>query len=202
MADLCTTAQVKTRLGIGDATDDAVIGEIVSQVSDEIQTFVGRLGLTPEAGATYVFDTALGHVLDVPRGIRAVTAMSIAFTDQPDAAGAYTAVTLADVMLRPKLVDRRPGWPATQIVLKSGPLDTRIPLRTVANGATVTGDFGFSPTPAAVTRIALDAAVALYLDRKRGGQAGAEGLILPQLLAPGDLAQLRRLRGSSGLGIA
>jgi hypothetical protein len=202
MADqLCTTAQVKTRIGIpvGDVTDDTVISEIIDQVSDEIQHFTRRK-LVPENATTYVFDTQLGHTLVIPRGIRAVTAMGVAALDQPDAAGAYSAVTLSTILLRPVPSERKPGWPATEIRLTQSPLDIRIPFRTAANGATVTGDFGFAATPPVVVRIAIAAAVAEYLDRRRGGSAGPEAIELPALLEASQLATLARFRPPS-LGI-
>lgn len=197
---LCSEAQVKARLGIADTVDDPTIGEIIGAITDEIAHYTGRQ-LGPENGVTYVFDTALGHRLAIPRGIRAVTSMGIAATDQPDAAGSYLAVTLADVLLRPVPADRRPGWPATELLLKSGPIDVRIPFRSVANGATITGDFGFPVTPPAVNRIALNACVAEYLDRRRAGQAGPEGIELPRLLAGDELATLARYRAGAGIGI-
>lgn len=201
MADqLCTTAQVKARAGITDAADDAVISEIIDQVSDEIQNFTKRK-LVAEAATTYVFDTAFGHTLLVPRGIRAVTAMGIAALDQPDTAGAYSAVTLSTILLRPVAAERKPGWPATEIRLTASPLDTRYPFRTAANGATVTGDFGFAVTPPVIVRIAISATLAEYLDRRRGGSAGPEGIELPALLDAAQLATLARFRAPSiGIG--
>lgn len=200
MADqLCTTAQVKTRIGITDATDDALISEVIDQVSDEIQQFTGRK-LVAEAATTYYLDTTIGHSIAIPRGIRAVSSMGIAATDQPDdGSGTYLAVTLTDILLRPASIERKPGWPATELRLKSGPIDTRLPLRTAANGAKIVGDFGFATTPPAVVRIALEAAAAEYLDRTRGGQAGSEAVDLPALLNASQLAALARFRGGIGL---
>ena len=203
MADMvCTIAQVKARLDITDATHDALLTEIVEQVTDELEQFTGRK-LVPEAAATYVVDTGLGHRIPFPLGIRSVTSVGIAHTDQPDAGGTYTAVTLADVLLRPATADRRPGWPATEILLKSGPIDTRIPLRSAANGARIVGDFGFNPVLPGVARIGITASVAEYLDRRQAGSAGAGGIDLPNLLDAGQLAYLARIRaGGYGMGIA
>lgn len=194
MADqLCTPVQVKTRLGITDAGDDVVISEIVDQVSDEIQAFCWRK-LVPDNGATYVFDTEFGHTLAIPRGIRTVTSMGVAALDQPDAGGAYSAVTASTILLRPVPAERKPGWPATEVRLTQSPLDVRIPFRTAANGATITGDFGFAATPPVIQRIAIAAAVREYLDRRRGGSAGVDSIDLPNLLDPSQLATLARFR--------
>jgi len=201
MADqLCTAAQVKARIGATDAGDDGVIGEVIDQITAEIQSFVGRR-LIAEAGATYIVDTAQGHTIRIPRGIRAVSAMGIAALDQPDAGGAYQAVTLADVLLRPLANDRRPGWPPDRVVLKAGPLGGTVPLRTAANGATITGDWDFATPPLFVVRIAVNASVSEFLDRRQAGKAGAEGIDLPGLLNSAELAALARLRVNAGLGI-
>jgi Phage gp6-like head-tail connector protein len=201
MADqLTTTAKVKTRLNITDAVQDALISEIIDQISDEIAVFTRRK-LVPDNAATYVFDTRLGHILNIPYGIRSVTSMGVAATDQPDdASGTYLAVTLSTILLRPLPVERRPGWPATQLRLTQSPIDIRIPFRTAAAGARIVGNFGFAATPPAVERIATDASVAEYLDRKRSGRRGAEGIDLPGLLGVQDLASLSRFRPGIGIG--
>lgn len=197
MTQLCTAAQVKDRLGITHADHDAMIGEVVTQVSDEIEQFVGLLGLVPANAATLYFDTTQGHTLYVPRGIRTVTSLSIAATDQPDdGSGTYAAIAATRVIVRPVAAERRAGWPGTEIRV----IGTTIPFSTAANGAKVVGDFGFSATPAVVTRIAITASVAEYLDRKRAGQSGPEGVELPRLLEDTDLAALARFR--VGLGFA
>lgn len=176
MADqLCTAAQVKARLfpaGPADAVDDTLIGELIDQVSDWIQQYTLRK-LVPEAGVTYVVDTGSGSGIQVPRGIRTVTAMSLASSDQPDTGGTYTAVAAADILLRPLAIDRRPGWPATRILIR-GALAR---LSAALNGATITGDFGFAATPPAIQAVAIDAVVAAYQSRKNGasGVIGAEG---------------------------
>lgn len=205
MADqVCTLTQVNRRLDFTDGavpSRDAIITEIIEQVTDEMQQFVGRK-LVPEAGATKLLDTFAGHTIAVPYGIRAVTTLSIALTNQPDdGTGTYSAVAAADILLRPLPVDRRLGWPATEIVLKSGPLDTVIPLRNARNGAKLVGDWGFSPTPPVVARIGIDATIAAWLDRRQAGKAGPDSIDLPGLLDPESLAALGRFRGGYGIGI-
>lgn len=201
MADqLCTVAQAKTRLGISDATDDAMLSEIIDQVTDEIQHFVGRR-LVPDNGSTYFWDTAIGHELEIPIGIRTVTTLSVAATDQPDdGSGTYQAVAASAILVRPRPQERRPGMPGTTVVLTSSPIDTRIPFRTAANGAKLVGDYGPAAIAPKVARIALAGVVTEYLDRKRSGQAGADGIDLPKILGPDDLASLARLRTRGGFG--
>lgn len=171
MADqLVTTAQVKARIGIPDAADDTLLGELIDQVSDWIQDFTGR-ALVPEDDATYLADTGPGSVIPVKRGIRSITALGIASSDQPETGGTYATVALADVVLRPASLDRRPGWPATSILI----LGSYGRLSSAINGATITGDFGFLATPPAIQGVAIDAVVAAYGSRKTGGASGVVG---------------------------
>lgn len=165
MADqLVTLVQIKARLSITDTTDDVLLGELNDQAADFMQELTGRK-FVPDNAATYYFDTAPGSLIRVRRGIRTVTALSIATSDQPDdGSGTYTAVAAADVLLRPKLQDRRPGWPALEIWISgsTGRLSRAI------NGAKVTGDFGFAEVPPSVQAIALDAIAAAYTSKQAG----------------------------------
>jgi hypothetical protein len=173
MADqLVTKAQVKARLGITDVTDDALIDELIEQVTDWVQEYTGRK-LVAEAGATYYVDTGPGSVIQVPRGIRLVTTLGIATTDQPDTGGTYTTVT-STVVLRPSSMDRRPGWPATEIwLVGSAPR-----LVEAINGAKIVGDFGFATVPPEIQGVAIDAVVSAYTTRRAGAssQLGADEL--------------------------
>lgn len=165
MADqLVTLAQIKTRLAVTDATDDTLLGELNDQAADYIQELTGRK-FVAEAGATYYVDTRPGSVIRVRRGIRTVTSLSLATSDQPDnGSGTYTAVAAADIALRPPSLDRKPGWPATEIWI----LGTTGRLSLAINGAKIVGDFGFATVPPAVQAIALDAITAAYTARQAG----------------------------------
>lgn len=164
MADqLCTTAQVKTRLGITDAGVDALISEYIDQVSDWISEYTGRK-LVPDAGATYTFDTLRGSIIEIPRGIRAVTSLGLSAVDQPDSGGTYTTVAAADIALRPLTQDRPTGWPAFRVVVLGGAWR----VSTARNGAKIVGDFGFAAAPPEVQGVALDAVVAAFKSRKMG----------------------------------
>jgi hypothetical protein len=160
---LVTLAQVKARLSITDTTDDTLLGELIDQASDYIQDIAARK-LVPDDAATYVIDTVAGSVIEVRRGIRLVTSLGIAASDQPDTGGTYTAVDLADVLLRPAAMARRPGWPATRILL-SGSAGR---LTTALNGARIVGNFGFASVPPRVQAVALDAVATAYTSRQAG----------------------------------
>lgn len=174
MADqLCTIAQAKARLSITDATDDSLFTELVNEVSAFIQGYTGRK-LVPDTGATYTFDTDAGYVLRIPRGIRAVTSLGVAtLAHQPDSGGTYTTVPASDYLIRPRVQDRREGWPAFEIRLSRGTLSGTVSrFGRIDNGALITGDFGFAATPDDIQAVAIETVVAAYTVRK----APASGL--------------------------
>src|SRR5678816_3831684 len=153
MADqLCTTAQVKLRIfpsGVTDTSDDALISELIDQVSDYIQQYTGRK-LVPVSSTTYVFDTISGYVLRVPIGIRTISSLGVnSLAHQPDSGGSYVTVTAADYLLRPKVQDLPPGWPFTELWLSRGLLAGTVgSFGTVQNGCTITGPLASrSPRP-------------------------------------------------------
>lgn len=179
MAQLCTPAQVKARVEVSDAADDALISELIDQVSAWIEGYTGRK-LSAENAATYVFDTEAGYVLRIPRGIRNVTSMGVNnLVHQPDSGGSYVTIPASDRLLRPKAVDLPDGWPATEIRLSRGTLSGSVRyFGRIDNGATITGDFGFATTPLEIASIAIDAVVTVFNARQSGASdvIGAEGV--------------------------
>lgn len=183
MADqLCTTAQVKARLQssaggvVFTAADDTLISELIDQVSDWIQHYTGRK-LVPVNSATYILDTQAGYVLRFPMGIRAVSALGVNTTaHQPDSGGSYTAVTAANILLRPSPADLPVGWPATEIRLLRGNTQGLV-FNTIENGASLTCTAGFAATPPDIAGVTIDAVVAAFQNRKAGasGVIGADG---------------------------
>ena len=182
MADqLCTTAQVKTRIfpsGVTDTADDTLISELIDQVSDFIEQYTGRK-LVPVTSTTYVFDTTAGYVLRVPIGIRTITSLGVNnLTHQPDASGSYTTVAATDYLLRPKVQDLPQGWPFMEVWISRGTLAGTISsFGNIQNGATITGTFGFAVTPPEIVRVAIDATIDLYISRKNGeGRVVGDGM--------------------------
>lgn len=165
MADqLVTPAQVKARIEVTDANDDSLIVELIEQVTDWIQEYTGRK-LIAAADQTYVIDTAPGSVIDFPLGIRNVDSLGVALADQPDAGGSYTSIDAADILLRPTLLDRKPGWPATSIVIRG--TSARLG-QGYLNGARVVGDVGFLTVPPEIQAIAIDAVALAFYNRQAG----------------------------------
>lgn len=196
MAELVTRVQIKARLDISDVADDALIDELNATVSDWIIDYTRR-ALIAEPDATYVVDTSAGSVIEFPRGLRAVTSLGIAQTDQPDAGGTYIAVAAADILLRPSPSERRPGWPAERILIRGAVGQ----LRAVLNGARIVGDVGFAAVPARVQEVALDAITQAFTMRGKpaGGAIGPEGtrtVDVATLFGPGSpqLETLQRFR--------
>lgn len=168
-----TIAMAKARLGITDANDDAILTTFLEDVTDWIQDFTGRT-FAAEDGATYLVDTGPGAEIEIRRGIRAVDLLEIADSDQPETGGTYgTTIPAAQIVLRPAAIERRPGWPATRILILQSGVG---PLRRAINGARITGDFGFVDWPNRARGVAIDAVVAAYSDRKMGtgGVLGAD----------------------------
>lgn len=200
MADqIVTLADVKLRLGIADGTDDALLTGYIEDLTDWLEDLTQRK-LVPEVGATYTVDTTSGSTIYVPRGIRTVTALSVASSSQPDTGGTYSAVLAAQVLVRPLPIDRRPGWPGTRLLIQG----SYARLGNWLNGATITGDWGFAATPPRLHELAIDAIGAAYLARQGGGaEAGAEGTpIYPwtRFFAPGT-AELQAVESFRPVGI-
>lgn len=207
MADqLCTKAQVKARNEIPDAADDTVIDELIDQVTDFIQDFTHRR-LLPDNAKTYFLDTADGSVLDVPRGIRAVTSLDLAASDQPDTGGVFTSsIAAADILLRPSELFRRPDWPPTQIWIRNPGIGR---FTAGLNRAKLVGDFDFAAAPLAIVAVAIDAVVAAFAARTDGaseviGADDVPSVPWAKYFSEGSpqLKTLMRYRAGSTIGMA
>lgn len=180
MADqLATTAQCKVRLfpaGVTDSVDDALISELIDEVSAWIQSYTGRKFVAVSSTA-YTFDTQRGYVLRVPIGIRSISSMGVASTHQPETGGTYVTVPATDYLLRPRVQDGPDGWPYTEVHIALGAVGTVRNFATAENGCTITGTWGFAAIPKDIEAVCIDAVVAAYQSRKNGAssQMGYEG---------------------------
>lgn len=163
-----TTALVKARLlaaGVTDTADDTLIGTIVDQVNQFIESpyGTGRI-LAPISSATYLLDGDGSSMLYFPKGIRAITSLSI---------GDFTADTLdtlvsTDYYLRPLVQDRHPGWPAMYVQLSDKPTGTH---RVFAKGfetVSMTCTAGWAAIPDDIIDVALTTAVRAWHARQSG----------------------------------
>lgn len=162
-----TAAALKARLGIGDTTDDTELGKVCDQVNQYIETYTGRI-LAPIGSATYTLDVPQAATeLHYPRGIRAITALSVA-----DYTGATRAtVGTADYVLRPAAHERRPGWPATWLVLTGTGDRTYFPAG--YDIVSMTATTGWEAIPDDITEVALTAATRAW----HGIQAGQQDIV-------------------------
>lgn len=167
-----TTALVKARLlaaGVTDTADDTLLGTIVDQTNGFVESpyGCGRV-VAPISSATYLLDgNGLSHIY-FPKGIRAVSALTI---------GDYTGdtldtVTAADILLRPLDYERSPGWPAMYLYLSDYPVST-ITRRTFPIGranVSLTCTAGWAAIPDELTDVAVTTAVRAWHARQSGQQ--------------------------------
>jgi hypothetical protein len=183
---------VKARLGITDTTDDDILQVLCEQVNQWLE---GRLGrrVGPENGVTYTFDGNGLTRLRVIRGIRAVTALTVASTT----GATPVAATAADIFLLPPTGDRAPGQPADWIVLSDHPTGSVWYFPVGYGNVRVTGDFGFASIPDDLADIATTCVVSKYRARASAGgdtfTIGVEGeRTFERLLSYEDKLTLRR----------
>lgn len=163
---LCTLTDVKDQLRIaaGVTTDDAYITSLIEDVSDWMQDFTRRY-LCSHAAVTLRLDTSAGAVIPVRWGVRTVTSLGIASTNQPDTGGTYTTVTASLIMIRPPADQRPDGLPGNELVING----VTAPLSDAINGALLVADLGPATTPDRFVRVAIDAVVSAYQARRAGG---------------------------------
>jgi hypothetical protein len=163
-----TTALVKARLfaaGVTDTADDTLIGTIVDQVNQWIESpqGCGRI-LAPATSATYLMDGNGLRRLYFPRGLRAVTELKI---------GDYTGDTLdviasTDYFLRPLTHERKPGWPAEWIVLSDLPAGDHSVFGEGFETVSITATTGWNAIPDDITDVAVTTAVRAWHARQSG----------------------------------
>lgn len=197
-----TAATVKARLGITDAAYDTPLGLICDQVNQYIETYCGR-PIAPVTSATYTIDVdEETDRLYFPRGIRAVSALSVAHYT---GAARVTLTEGTDFYLRPLVQDRDPGWPATEIVLSD---------RCTTFGAfpegfeivSMTATTGWASIPDDVTEVAVEAAAKAW----RASQSGMVDVayadesgdqVMSAFLSPRNRDTLRRYRSGTATGM-
>ena len=199
----CTTANVKTRLAITDSTDDTLIGNIVGQVNDYIESQTWR-PVGPTAGGTATFDSVEdcidNRTLYVRQGIRSITSITVASsTGETPVAG-----TPADFVILPRPQNRKPGWPGFEVRIKDV-VTGSVSLFGIGFGdIVIVGDFGWEAIPPALTELAEALAVRTWHSRQ-SGQADIVGSdangepIVSRLLSRKDKMLLHSFRPAGGL---
>lgn len=194
---LCSLYDVKQRLGIPATTTtyDEELGELIRQVTAEIERTTGCDFTGDRSDTTYVLDVPeTSRELRVTRGIQSVTTLSLATTDQPQSGGTYTAVT--DYLLRPQPADR--GYlsePATRIVFP----DSGNYFTAGYNTVQLVGRLGWAAVPPEIERIAATAVVAQHMTK---GSDGPRAIVGPdgrttilRDISPADWQTIMAFRG-------
>jgi hypothetical protein len=193
-----TTALVKSRLGIAalDTTDDTLIGTIVDQVNQFIESRhgCGRI-IAPVTSATYLIDGDGSSTLYFPAGIRAITALSV---------GDYTGDTRdvlasTDYFLRPLVQDRTPGWPAFWVALSDHPAGNHSTFAEGFETVSMTATTGWTAIPDDLIDVALTTAVRAWHARQSGeadivGNDDTGAPLVSRFVAPFHWAAIKAYR--------
>lgn len=166
---LCSIYDVEQRLtGTITANNRELLIEFIRDASTDIEGYCDRwFSPRPLSGTTtYLFSPAVtGRRLFVPKGVRSISAIGYATTDQPDTGGTFTSITATNVSLQPGPIDRTPGWPPTTVVA----LDTTGTVFYAGiNRVTITGSFGFATVPADIAGIAANVVIRRFTARGSG----------------------------------
>ena len=202
---LCSVYDVAQRVttsGVLGPNDTETILDLIREVSSEIEDYLGAWmaprPTDPASTMTLTFDVErLSRSVALVRGnvyvgIRSVTAVATAIQDQPDTGGTYTAVTAADVLIRPHPTTETPG---IRLLLTgtSGSL-----FYAGANTLQVTGSFGPAAVPYWLQGIAIAAVIRRWLGKETASPAIAlgpdGGVRLLADISPGMHATLERHR--------
>lgn len=167
-----TAAAVKqlVGIGVGDTTDDTVLGLICDRVNMFIETRAGRV-LAPISSATYTYDGDGTPSLYLPRptsgppigGLRAITLLECAYYTS----GAYATVTAGQYFLRQKVGMTGPyeRLEMSDYALSGFPVFPR-----GYDTVRITATAGWSAIPDDITDLALTAAVRAWQAKAAGQQ--------------------------------
>lgn len=181
---LCSLYDVKQEIGnLSSSNDDETILEKIRQVSIAIEGVTGRwFAPRPLSGTTtYRVGTSSFQRIRLSKGIRSITSLGIASSNQPATGGTYTLATASDYWLDPPDMDRDAGWPATGIVLNS---TSSLRFAYATFGAEIVGAFGWASVPADIQGVAIRAVVRRYIGKGGGGVAVATGPQGTEFLLP------------------
>lgn len=191
---LCSLYDVGQRLG-GFSTDsdrDTAL-ELIRAMTTAIEGYTGRwFNPRPLQGsATYRTHTRNGRVVRFPKGIREITSLGAATTDQPASGGSYDAITGGTYYVDPPEIERSAGWPGLAVRLLSSSTQR---FYTASFGAEITGKFGWSAPPPDIADIAANAVIRKFIGKERAeptafvGPSG--GVTLLRDISPSDMNKL------------
>lgn len=165
-----TRARIKARLSIPTLTTDW--DAQIDTVADAVNAFIespagcGRV-IAPISSATYLLDGDGSSWLYFPKGIRAISALSV---------GAYTgftpldAIAATDYYLRPLVQDRPPGWPAFYVVFSDRPAGTYRTFREGRETVSLTCTAGWAAIPDDLSEMADSVGSTMFHALEQGNQ--------------------------------
>lgn len=181
---ICSVDDVEQELAGGALTANEVenVIEKIRQVTTAIEGMTGRWFVPrPLSGTTtYRVSTTGLQRIRMSKGIRSLTTLGYARTNQPATGGTYTTIDPASWYLDPPEMDRDAGWPATGIVLASQTLR----FASANFGAELTGQFGWAAVPYDIQGVAIRAVVRRYIGKAGGGVSVAVGPAGTEFLLP------------------
>lgn len=166
-----TLSAVKARAGIAGTGNDALLQTLCDQVNDWIESVLGRV-VAPRPETTITLDGDLAETDDcgVPRrlpcpfGVIELAKLEVALRTGGD----YTEIPSTDYFLRPQPHLRRPGWPATLIVLTNVPQGSIARFYPGRDTVRLTGAFGWPAVPADLAEVAQVLAIRTWHARQSG----------------------------------
>lgn len=171
--------------------DDPLL-DLIEGVSDQIEEYVGAWlaprPSDPDATTTFLFDVETsGAALRLMSGnrrvgIRSLTALSTATTGQPDTSGEYSAITLSNVVLRPRPTA---DAPASTLLLTTGQFYRGY------NTVQATGSFGPAAIAPRVREVAIELAIAALSNTNLGVSSETIGPWSESYLTGADLEMQR-----------
>lgn len=160
-----TTSALKAMIGTTDSDDDAVLGLICDRVNAYIE-FTTKRVIAPVSSATFLLDGDGLSSLYFPRGIRAITALSVASAT----GGTRDLLAATDYYLRPLAQDRIPGWPAMYVVLSDKVTGSHSVFGKGRETVSMTATTGWAAIPDEITELALAIAQRAWNNRAAGLQ--------------------------------
>lgn len=184
-----TATLLKEQTDIGDADDDTLLGKICDRVNGYIESKTRR-PICPVASATYLLDGDGSSCFRFPRGIRAITDLSVGDVTN----GTRIALASTDYFLRPLAQDRIPGFPAEWVHLSNVGSRAIFPrgFATISMTATT----GWDAIPDEITELALVAATRAW-HASQSGQSDVVGTdemgrpVISRFFSARDLETLR-----------
>lgn len=165
MTNLVTDAQAKTWLGIGDSTDDTVIGYITAAVSANVRGWCGRsFNITTSDSDTARYFAPLSNTLVQIDDASTITSVA---TDDADDGTYSTAWATGDWQARPVGgigPTSETGWPYSSVVA----VESRVFPTVVRPAVKIVGKWGWASLPGDVF-LACEMMVAEMFRAKAGG---------------------------------